>query len=101
MGRRPQHHLAPWMTAGCYRALEKQLEQAKAAIRYRQRHYPQALYPSKPPAVIRPRRIIVQKVAETAYEMSLLVTDDIRTRAVALRAERKRGNWKIATLAIA
>lgn len=101
MGRRPQHHLAPWMTAGCYRALEKQLEQAKAAIRYRQRHYPQAPYPSKPPAVIRPRRIIVQKVAETAYEMSLLVTDDVRTRAVALRAERKRGNWKIAILAIA
>ncbi|MDO4820536.1 MAG: Rv3235 family protein [Rothia sp. (in: high G+C Gram-positive bacteria)] len=101
MGRRPQHHLAPWMTTGCYRTLEKQLEQAKAAIRYRQLHYPQAAHPRKPPASIRPRRIIVQKVADTAYEMSLLVTDDVRTRAIALRAERKRGRWKIATLAIA
>ncbi|MGV3016931.1 Rv3235 family protein [Rothia sp. 88186D007BW] len=101
MGRRPQHHLAPWMTIGCYRTLEKQLEQAKAAIRYRQLHYPQAMYPQKPSAQIRPRRIIVQKAAPTAYEMSLLVTDEIRTRAIALRAERKRGNWKIVALAIA
>lgn len=100
MGRRPLHHLSPWMTAGCYRTLSQNLSQAQPAIAQKLRDYPR-IEPNRAPALIRPRRVIVQKVADYAYEISLLVTDGCRTRAVALRAERKRGQWKIVTLLIA
>lgn len=100
MGRRPLHHLSPWMTAGCYRTISQNLTQAQAAIAQKLKDYPR-IEPHRSPAAIRPRRVIVQKVANHAYEISLLVTDGCRTRAVALRAEMKRGQWKIVTLLIA
>lgn len=100
MGRRPLHHLSPWMTAGCYRTVSQNLAHAQSAIAQKLKDYPR-IEPHRAPATIRPRRVIVQKVAAQAYEMSLLVTDGCRTRAVALRAEQKRGQWKIVTLLIA
>lgn len=100
MGRRPLHHLSPWMTAGCYRTIAQQLSRVQPAIAQRLKDYPR-IEPNRAPALIRPRRVIVQKVAEHAYEISLLVTDGCRTRALALRAERKRKQWKIVTLLIA
>lgn len=100
MGRRPLHHLSPWMTAGCYRTLSQNLAQAQSAIAQKLKDYPR-IEPYRAPATIRPRRVIVQKVAAQAYEMSLLVTDGCRTRAVAIRAEQKRGQWKVVTLLIA
>lgn len=100
MGRRPIHHLSPWLTAGCYRTVSYHLTQAQTAIAQKLKDYPR-IEPHRTPAIIRPLRVIVQKVASTAYEISLLVTDGCRTRAVALRAEQKRGQWKIVTLLIA
>ncbi|ORC18862.1 MULTISPECIES: Rv3235 family protein [Rothia] len=100
MGRRPLHHLSAWMTPGCLRAVGQKLERAQIAIAEYHYHYPR-VDPHRKPRQIRPRRIIVQRVAPTAYEMSLLVTDGFRTRAIALRAEKKRKRWKIVTLAIA
>lgn len=100
MGRRPLHHLSPWMTAGCYRTISQNLSRVQPAIAQKLKDYP-PIEPNRAPALIRPRRVIVQKVSAQAYEMSLLVTDGCRTRAVALRAERKRGQWKIVTLLIA
>lgn len=100
MGRRPLYHISPWTTADCYRSLSDQLKRAQEALNYRIKHFPHR-YCSRSQQQIRPRRIIVQKVAASAYEICLLVTDDYRTRALALRAEIKRKQWKFTTIAIA
>lgn len=100
MGRRPVHHLASWMTTTCYRTTQDQLARAQKAIQLYHYHYPR-VEPYRKPVQVKPKRIIVQKVSAKAYEMSLLVTDSFRTRAVALRAEKKRGQWKITVLSIA
>ncbi len=40
------------------------------------------------------------RVSDSAFEAALVVLDRTRARAVALRIERQRGDWKVTALEI-
>lgn len=101
MGRRPCQHLKNWTSVPCYRRIERQVKKTHQILADASAHFPQLTLTNKPKPRLRPRRIIVQKASDQAYEISLLVSDNYRTRALALRAEKMRKQWKITALEIA
>lgn len=100
MGRRPVHHLSPWLSAACYRTISQQVTATQELLT---RTFSPLTQPQKTPTATRisPRRIILQKVSPKAYEICLIVQDGSRARAIALRAEKSNYRWKICTIAVA
>ncbi|WP_237188461.1 Rv3235 family protein [Rothia nasimurium] len=100
MGWRPVHHLSAWVSPGCFRAFEKQVAVVRKVVAERHRKFPPVRSQLRPQP-LKPVRIIVQRVSSVAFEMSLLVSDGLMTRAVALRAEKVRKSWRITSLQVA
>lgn len=101
MGRRPLHHLSPWLSTACYRSISNQV---KATHHLLDTTFSPASAnsPRNAPAQrITPRRIVLQKVSPKAYEICLIVQDSNRARALALRAEKSSHRWRICTITIA
>lgn len=100
MGRRPLHHLSPWLSSDCYRRVERQVTRTHEMMNRTFLPAPAGGHAAQLLPVA-PRRVVLQKVAIRAYEACLIVHDSQRARAVALRAEYRNRRWKITTVEIA
>jgi len=96
-GSRPVQQLARWLDPECYDKLvhRADLVQAKQERRRPSQTPEPRLHRS---AVVRSSRVC--RVADDAYEASLVIVEAARVRAVALRLEFRRGLWKVAALEI-
>ncbi|WP_237740684.1 Rv3235 family protein [Crystallibacter crystallopoietes] len=96
-GSRPVQQLARWLDPDCYDKLVRRaaLVQARQERRRPSRSQEPRLHRS---AVVRSSRVC--RVADDAYEASLVIVEAARVRAVALRLEFRRGLWKVAALEI-
>lgn len=82
-GIRPLAQLSRWLSPDVYEALARRREITTAAGAPR----------STLQARIRRARVI--RVTETAAEATVIVQDEHRVRAAAIRVEHMRGNWRV------
>ncbi|MFB0833395.1 Rv3235 family protein [Arthrobacter halodurans] len=90
-GLRPVHQLARWLDPASFEKLQERVELTTAA------------HPAGTSRLYRNtaiRRTRVCRVAASTYEVSLVVADQTRVRAAALRIERRRGQWKVCAVEI-
>lgn len=90
-GVRPVHQLARWLEAGQYEKLRCRV----ALVAATQPDDGQRLHRN---ATIRRTRLC--PVSPGAYEASLVVAENDRVRAAALRVERRHGHWSVVELEI-
>ncbi|WP_417233541.1 Rv3235 family protein [Arthrobacter sp.] len=90
-GIRPVHQLARWLEAGQYEKLRCRV----ALVAATQPDDGQRLHRN---TAIRRTRLC--PVAPGAYEASLVVAENDRVRAAALRVERRHGHWSVVELQI-
>ncbi len=101
-GSRPASQMSRWLDAASYEKLNLRacLMRSVAASRG------PAPCPGGPPADQRAYRCVTVRsarlcrVSATAFEAALVVLDRRRARAVALRVEHHRGDWKVTALEI-
>lgn len=88
-GVRPVHQLARWLEAGQYEKLRCRVALINAT-------QPDDGSRSRRNTTIRRTRLC--PVATGAYEASLVVAENNRVRAAALRVERRHGHWTVVDL---
>ncbi|WP_265521850.1 Rv3235 family protein [Oerskovia flava] len=86
---RPVAQLTRWVAPEIYDALSRRARLTQAA-------------PSRKPATlpVQIRRARVVRIGETAAEATVVVEDDDRVRAAAVRLEARRGTWRVVALEI-
>lgn len=90
-GLRPVHQLARWLAPEPFEKLRLRVELCRACTpEAGNRHYRSTVV----------RRSRVCRVGDRAYEASLVVADQKRVRAAALRIEQRRGQWQVQVIEI-
>lgn len=101
-GTRPLQQMSRWLDAGSYERLQLRANLVRS-IRLGPAAK-QAAAPGRPETRLH-RNVTVRslrtcRITRDIYEVSLVMIEQTRARAVALRLERRRGNWKVTALEI-
>ncbi len=94
-GSRPIKQMQPWLDAKSFERL-----QTRTALVENFRRRSSANTATRLHRGISVRSTHLCQVREGAYEASLVISEPSRVRAVALRLELRRGNWKVTALEI-
>ncbi len=101
-GRRPAHHLAKWLSKECLRKITARAQVTTNTLRQRYTHSPLRATPFRQD-LHRPktRRVRAQQISTEVFEVSLILEDAMKVRAMALRVEKIFKAWKITAVEIA
>ncbi|GGH59506.1 Rv3235 family protein [Rothia aerolata] len=101
-GRRPAAHLAKWLSQDCYQKVVNRSRITKQSLRRTYANTPLNHSPFRKQLQLpKTRRTRAQRVGENQFEVTLIVEDFSRVRAMALRVEKIFTAWKITALEIA
>ncbi|GAA1129607.1 Rv3235 family protein [Arthrobacter flavus] len=95
-GSRPLQQLADWLDPPSYERLQLRTN----LVRSLNRATPKGGHDQLLHRNISVRSVRICRISENVYEASAVVVEHRRVRAVALRLERRRGQWKVTALEI-
>ncbi|MHA7262543.1 Rv3235 family protein [Arthrobacter sp. TMN-37] len=104
-GSRPASQMSRWLDAASYEKLHLRACLMRSVTVPTGTATATGRCPGSPPDLRAARSVTVRsarlcRVSETAFEAALVVLDRRRARAVALRVEHQRGDWKVTALEI-
>lgn len=102
IGRRPLKQLERWFSKSCFDVIRRRAAITRDAIACQYANPAVSYSPySKTIKLPKVKRSRAQKVTEGKYEVCVLITDGVRTRAMAMRIEKAYNNWHITEIEIA
>lgn len=101
-GRRPASHVSKWLSKECQQRVVLRSKVTANSLRRKYARVPLNHSPFAPQITMpKTRRAKAQKISPTVFEVSLIMQDYARVRAMALRVEKVFSRWQITEIEIA
>lgn len=101
-GRRPVGHIAKWLNKDCTQKISARARLTNLEMKKRYANVPVNYSPfSRKLRLPHAKRVRAQRVSEDVFEVTIVMQDFSRARAMAMRVEKIFSTWKITAIEIA